>query len=182
MRHVVRKPRKPVSPAGIALTIYSPAQGYYPSLRERCKTRRNICHPRNRSAGLRTPHRYRHRTARAAPPPRAHGRSLAVLPRHLVALGDDVGDRDRRLAPLRAPQAAGVLPGPGLARGLERRPPAPRADHESGEQSLSPRARASGVELSPSPADQRGSEAAPSDPDSDAWRACVRPRVAADVG
>ena len=89
--------------------------------------------------------------------------TIAVLP-DLAALGDGVGHRDRRLAPLRASSATGVLPRHRLPRRLERRPRAPRLDHEGGQQSLSPCPRASGVALPASPADERRSEATAAGP------------------
>src|SRR4051812_48119796 len=82
-----------------------------------------------------------------------------MLPRDLRALGDGAGDGARGLAPLRAARTTRVLPRADLTRGLEREPTASRVHHESGEQPLSPRAGASGVELPASSADERGSQA-----------------------
>ena len=68
-----------------------------------------------------------------------------------VARRDGAGDGDRRLAALRAPDAtrraiSGLVSREDSSGDRERQ----GLDHESGQQSLSPRARPSGVELSPS--------------------------------
>ena len=97
------------------------------------------------------------RLARAADA-RTDGASAAVLPRDRVARRDGAGDRDRRLAALPRPtQLAAYL---GLVSREDSSGDRERKglNHEGGEQPLSPRPDPSGVELSPSPADQRRSQ------------------------
>jgi transposase len=73
-----------------------------------------------------------------------------------MVLGTEIVDWRR----FEHPQATRLLFGPRLARRLERRPHATRLDHEGREQSLPPCARAGGLELSASAADERRSQTA----------------------